>query len=82
MVFVVKVFFLEAKVNEEINSLKRENNSLADEINSLKGKNKSLMDENKSLNEKFEKSKTKNREILNSKSWKITGPLRRLRKKF
>ena len=70
------------KVNEEINSLKRENKSLADEINSLKGKNKSLMDENKSLNEKFEKSKTKNREILNSKSWKITGPLRRLRKKF
>ena len=40
------------------------------------------MDENKSLNEKFEKSKTKNREILNSKSWKITEPLRRLRKKF
>ena len=70
------------KVNEEINSLKRENKSLADEINSLKGKNKSLMDENKSLNEKFEKSKTKNREILNSKSWKITGPLRRLRKSF
>ena len=70
------------KVNEEINSLKRENKSLADEINSLKGKNKSLMDENNSLNEKFEKSKTKNREILNSKSWKITGPLRRLRKKF
>ena len=70
------------KVNEEINSLKRENKSLADEINSLKGKNKSLMDENNSLNEKFEKSKTKNREILNSKSWKITEPLRRLRKKF
>lgn len=70
------------KVNEEINSLKRENKSLADEINSLKGKNKSLIEENKSLNEKFEKSKTKNREILNSKSWKITGPLRRLRKKF
>ncbi|MBO7443627.1 MAG: glycosyltransferase, partial [Methanobrevibacter sp.] len=70
------------KVNEEINSLKRENKSLADEINSLKGKNKSLMDENKSLNEKFEKSKTTNREILNSKSWKITEPLRRLRKKF
>ena len=70
------------KVNEEINSLKRENKSLADEINRLKGKNKSLIEENKSLNEKFEKSKTKNREILNSKSWKITGPLRRLRKSF
>ena len=70
------------KANEEISNLKRENRSLEDEINSLKGKNKSLADENKSLNEKLEKSKGKNREILNSKSWKITGPLRRLRKKF
>ncbi len=70
------------KANEEISSLKRENRYLADEINSLKGKNKSLAHENKRLNEKLEKSKGKNREILNSKSWKITGPLRRLRKKF
>ena len=67
------------KVNEEINGLKRENKSLADEINSLKGKNKSLAYENKRLRAKLKKAKDRNREILNSKSWKITGPLRRIR---
>lgn len=73
------------KANDEINALKREKKSLEEETNSLKRENNSLADENKMLNEKLEKSKSKNREILNSKSWKITEPLRklrRLRKKF
>jgi len=71
--------------NKEINGLKRENMSLADEINSLKRKNKSLAYENKLLSDKLKKAKDKNGEILNSKSWKITEPLRRikrLKKKF
>lgn len=73
------------KANDEINALKREKKSLEEETNILKRENNSLADENKRLNEKLEKSKSKNREILNSKSWKITEPLRklrRLRKKF
>ena len=68
------------KANDEINGLKRENKSLGEETNGLKRENKSLIDENKRLNEKLQKSKSRNREILNSKSWKITEPLRRLRR--
>ena len=68
------------KANDEINGLKRENKSLVEETNGLKRENKSLSDENKRLNEKLQKSKSRNREILNSKSWKITEPLRRLRR--
>ena len=68
------------KANDEINGLKRENKSLGEETNGLKRENKSLSDENKRLNEKLQKSKSRNREILNSKSWKITEPLRRLRR--
>ena len=68
------------KANDEINALKREKKSLEEETNSLKRENNSLADENKRLNEKLEKFKSKNREILNSKSWKITEPLRRLRR--
>ena len=67
------------KANEEINGLKKENKALSDEINILKGKNKSLAYENKRLDEKLKKAKDKNRKILNSKSWKITEPLRRIR---
>ena len=63
----------------KINGLKRENKSLAEKINILKGKNKSLAYENKRLDEKLKKAKDKNRKILNSKSWKITEPLRRIR---
>ena len=75
----LKEYNYKIKANEEINGLKRENKSLADEINSLKGKNKSLAYENKRLYEKLKKSKGKNREILSSKSWKITEPIRRIK---
>ena len=75
----LKEYNYKIKANEEINGLKRENKSLADEINSLKGKNKSLAYENKRLDEKLKKSKGMNREILSSKSWKITEPIRRIK---
>lgn len=67
------------KANDEINALKREKKSLEDETNSLKRENNSLANDNKRLNEKLEKSKSKNREILNSRSWKITEPIRRIK---
>ena len=75
----LKEYNYKIKTNEEISGLKRENKSLADEINGLKRKNKSLAYENKRLDGKLKRSKSKNSEILNSKSWKITGPIRRLR---
>ena len=75
----LKEYNYKIKANEEINGLKRENKSLADEINSLKGKNKSLAYENKRLDEKLKKSKCQNSEILSSKSWKITEPIRRIK---
>ena len=64
---------------EEINGLKSDNESLAKEINGLKSDNESLAKENKTLNEKLKKARDKNNEVLNSNSWKITEPLRRIR---
>jgi FtsZ-binding cell division protein ZapB len=75
----LKEYNYKIKVNEEINGLKRENKSLSEEINSLKRKNKSLAYENKRLDEKLKKSKCQNSEILSSKSWKITEPIRRIK---
>ena len=75
----LKEYNYKIKANEEINGLKRENKSLSEEINSLKRKNKSLAYENKRLDEKLKKSKCQNSEILSSKSWKITEPIRRIK---
>ena len=52
------------------------------QIKKLKRENKSLADENKRLKDRLKKSEDKNKEILNSKSWKITEPLRKIRGKF
>ena len=51
-------------------------------IDNLVKENVSLIAQNKELREDLEKSKNKNQEILNSNSWKITEPLRKLRRKF
>lgn len=63
--------FLESEKN-----LKREKMSLNRKVNSLNKTNQSLSDENKKLKESLKKSKEKNKEIMNSTSWKITKPLR------
>ena len=61
--------------NHEINILKNENSTLMQENNILKGTNNKLMEENKKLNEQLQI-------ILQSKSWKIMEPLRKIRKKL
>ena len=79
---------------KENNSLKNDNNALLKENNSLKNDNNILLDRNKNLekenntllkeNKNLEnKNKSLNNEmikLLNSRSWKITKPLRRIKK--
>lgn len=59
---------------------KMEINSLEKKLKSLSKKNKALTEENNKLKKELNKAKKKNKEILNSKSWKITEPLRKLNK--
>ena len=64
---------------EEYNH-KMEIRLLEKKVKSLSKKNKDLTQENKKLKKELDKAKKKNKEILNSKSWKITKPLRKLNK--
>ena len=48
-------------------------------LNKLSKKNKELSDENKKLKKDLDNAKNKNKAILNSRSWKITKPLRKLK---
>lgn len=59
---------------------KMEINSLEKKLKSLSKKNKALTEENNKLKKELNNAKKKNEEILNSKSWKITEPLRKLNK--
>ena len=60
----------------KINKLKKENKSLIKENEKLKKDLQKIKNENKSLR----KYKDMNKEILNSNSWKITAPLRKLKR--
>ena len=60
----------------KINKLKKENKSLIKENKKLKKDLRKIKNENKSLR----KYKDMNKEILNSNSWKITAPLRKLKR--
>ena len=80
------------KLKEEVNKLKQDinnKNELKNEIASLKDKNKSLGDDNKSLKDKNKslekKNKSLNKEISlykSSNSWKMTKPLRNIKRKL
>lgn len=48
-------------------------------IKDLKKEKKKLLKENKKLKKEIKKLKKENKEILNSKSWKVTKPLRKIR---
>ena len=69
-----RIVELKDKVSEKNNNIKelrKEINSLKSDINSLKSEINSLKSEN-------EKLSSLNNQILNSRSWKITKPLRKL----
>lgn len=66
---------------EEYNS-KIEIYNLSNQNKSLSNNNEQLKNENKNLKEDLDKYQKKNKEILDSNSWKITKPLRAFNKKF
>ena len=57
------------------------NRQLLDNYNTLKKMNKKLKEKNKKLKEKNKLLSDKNKEILSSRSWKITKPLRKIKKR-
>ncbi|WP_296889892.1 glycosyltransferase [uncultured Methanobrevibacter sp.] len=80
------------ELKKEVNKLKQDinnKNELKNEITSLKDKNRSLSDDNKSLKDKNKslekKNKSLNKEISlykSSNSWKMTKPLRNIKRKL
>ena len=68
-------------VDATLNDLDKKSNKI-EKLNSkndkLKSKNKKLKSKNKKLKSKNEKLKEMNNSIINSKSWKLTKPLRKL----
>lgn len=63
----------------EAYNYKMEIYELERKVNNLSKKNKGLADENKKLKKDLDDAKNKNKAILNSRSWKITKPLRKLK---
>lgn len=61
---------------ESEKNLKRENKILNKDNKKLNNKNQSLNKKNEKLKAQLKKSNDKNKEILNSNSWKITKPIR------
>jgi hypothetical protein len=51
-------------------------------LNRLRYKMKKINKENRKLKNKNSKLKDLNKEILSSRSWRITAPLRKLKRKF
>ena len=62
------------KVEKE--KLKEKNKKLKDKNEKLKNKNEKLKNKNQDLKVSLKKSRDKNKEMINSTSWKITKPLR------
>ena len=60
------------KLNKKINSLREKNDK-------LKKKNEKLKKENRKLKKEIDELNDMNSSILNSKSWKMTAPLRKLK---
>lgn len=67
--------------NDDFDKFKEEYNFLIlnHELTKLERKLKLLTKENKKLNKEFKVLSNKNNSIINSKSWKITKPLRKIR---
>ena len=79
---LMKVLYDETsnKLNNDLFSLYTKNNKLSKNNAKLKKDNKKLKNKNKKLKKEIKKTKKLNEEILNSSSWKVTKPLRKLRR--
>ncbi|SFL66527.1 Glycosyltransferases involved in cell wall biogenesis [Methanobrevibacter olleyae] len=65
-------------LNNKINSLNNENSNLKNNVTNLEDKNSKLNKKIKSQNKKIKNNDKLIKEIFNSKSWKLTTPLRRI----
>jgi len=65
-----------------VDNYKKELNSMSNEINSLSNKVKRLSRANRKLNKRIKGLNKFKKDVLNSKSWKLTKPLRYLMKLF
>lgn len=73
--------FIVKKYELEISELKSANEIIIEKNKKLKQKNAKLKDKNSKLKEKNKILSDKNEEILSSRSWKITKPLRKIKKR-
>lgn len=92
--FIVKKYELEISELKSANeiiigNIRQSYANLMDDYNKLKQKNKKLKQKNAKLKDKNSKLKEKNKilsdknkEILSSRSWKITEPLRKMKKRW
>ena len=64
------------KLNKKNSELENKNEKLNDKNDKLNEQNKNLKNHNRKLKENLKKSRQKNKEIVNSTSWKVTKPLR------
>lgn len=74
--YIQEILESEKELKRENRSLNRRNKSLDMKNKSLNRKNEKLMKKNEKLKEGLKKSRDKNKDILNSTSWKVTKPLR------
>lgn len=74
--YIQEILESEKELKRENRSLNRRNKSLDKKNKSLNRKNEKLMKKNEKLKEGLKKSRDKNKDILNSTSWKVTKPLR------
>ena len=70
------------KLKNKNNKLKNKNIKLTDENKKLKNKNKKLKKDNAELKEKNKRIKKSYADIKNSKSWKLTKPIRTIKNRI
>lgn len=80
--FLLRFSYQNCFSDEEYQCLKDEIDYLNSEITSLNKDVKTLKKKNKNLNSNYKKVNKQNKQLLNSSSWKITKPLRLIKKIF
>lgn len=74
--------FEEFEISIKANKLENENTNLKNEINGLCNENKKLKKDNAELKEKNKRIKKSYADIKNSKSWKLTKPIRTIKNRI
>lgn len=74
-------YLIKNRYEKNISNLKKQVSNLSNENAKLLSKHKKLTKNNKKLKNSVAKEKKLNKDILKSRSWKLTAPIRRLRNK-